>query len=69
MTLDALDTLRQAGFTYISLDMAQGASITAWKGAERKTYTVYRKSTLEEAFAALTAQIEVSDLGDLEGLL
>lgn len=65
----ALDTLRQAGFTYVSFDMVRGVSITAWRGTERKTYSVYSKPTADEAFADLMAQIERSERDDFEDLL
>lgn len=52
-----IESLRQLGFTYVSIDMARGISITCWRGSERKTYSSRSTSSLDEAWADLMAQI------------
>ena len=52
-----IESLRQAGFTYVSIDMAHGASITCWRGSERKTYYSGSKPSLDEAWSGLMDQI------------
>ena len=60
-----IESLHAQGFTHVSIDMARGVSVTAWRGTERKTYSVYGKATAEDAFAALQAQIDADDFEDI----
>lgn len=50
-------TLRDHGFSYLSMDMATtSVRLTAWRANERKTYQAYA-ATVEAAEAALIAQL------------
>lgn len=63
-------SLRDLGFTYVSIDMARRVRITAWRGTERKTYQVCA-TTIEEAEKALIDSINapVSEPDDWEDIL
>lgn len=50
--------LQSKGFTYISFDLTQGATITAWRKTEKKTYSVYRAADLAEAESKMLALID-----------
>lgn len=61
-------SLRDLGFTYVSIDMARGVSITAWRGSERKTISVWSLPSVEAAERAFMLKLN-SPAVDFEDLL
>lgn len=67
-----IESLRAKGFTYVSFDMARGVSATAWRGTNRKTYSVYGQPSVDAAITALLEQINAPEpppVDDNEDLL
>lgn len=78
--MDFLQQLQDLGFTHVTFDMARGVSITAWRGSERKTYSVYFAVDLASAEGMLINQVLVPEpeptsraiaapVGDFEDIL
>ncbi len=62
MTNSFVAYLQSKGFSHISFDLAhRGATITAWRRTERKTYSVYQAASLADAESKLLAMVDAPD--------